>query len=125
MPKTNQMLGDLQQVMGVAQRNTGLSDDVLGTILVILALITELGVIAVLFEEADKIDAAVDYAFGAGAANFGGGNNNNVLEGIAEVNESVADVLKELCCLKEAVIKELKLGIYLRNNAPAAAFDVE
>lgn len=113
--------------MGLAQNNFGanLSDNVLGTVLIILALLTELGVISIIYEEADKLDAAIDYAFNniRPIGKFNGGNN--VLGEIAEVNESVADVLKELCCLKEAVIKEIKLGIFLRNRVSFPALDVK
>jgi len=96
-----------------------LSKQTLANILVILALITQVGIIRILFEEAEKLEEAIEETFKKKHSRKHDGDKcekddkDDNLKGITELNKSVAEVLEQLCCLKEAVVDELKLGFKL------------
>lgn len=99
-----------------------LSKQTLANILVILALITQVGIIRILFEEAEKLEEAIEETFKKKHSRKHDGDKcekddkdekDDDLKGITELNKSVAEVLEQLCCLKEAVVDELKLGFKL------------
>ncbi|WP_432354571.1 hypothetical protein [Sporosarcina sp. A2] len=90
------MLDQLQAAASEALDNRYVT---LGEITIVSALLTEFAMTLLLFEELDKFN-----------------NFNNQPEGTTacekiEFNQALADVLKEVCCIEDAVVKKIKAGI--------------
>ena len=95
-----QVLSNMQTSMSLG--NAG--DDSLGGLVIISALITEFALARILFAEGDKIDEAVDR--GATVS----------IDDLVAVDDSVARVLDQVCCIEGRVVDKIKLGIKLRNG---------
>ena len=84
--------------------NIGDTDDnALGGLVIVLALLTELALLGILSAEEDKIRFALDI-------------EDVTAEDLADVDNSVAKVLKQVCCIEKQVAKKIELGIDLRNG---------
>lgn len=75
----------------------------LGDITIVSALLTEFATTLILFEEVYKFQEFNQ-------------NNTSPCEKI-EYNQALADVLKGVCCIEDAVVKKIKAGMEMNNPA--------
>ena len=96
---------DHRQVFANMQTATNLgniSDESLGGLVIVSALFTEFALTDILFAEADKIRAAIDTI--------------GITPGeLAEIDNSVARVLDQVCCIERRIAEKIDRGIELRN----------
>jgi len=90
---------NMQTAMTLGDTNS----NALGGLVIISSLLTELALTDILFAEADKIRAAADL-------------NNATAPQLAEVDNSVARVLDQVCCIERRVIEKIDRGIEIRNG---------
>lgn len=95
-----QVLSNMQTSMNLG--NT--SDNSLGGLVIVSALITEFALAEILFAEAEKIKTAT-YA-----------NEVNVND-LANLDHSVAAVLDQVCCIERRIVEKIDRGITLRDCA--------
>ncbi|MDW0110798.1 hypothetical protein [Sporosarcina aquimarina] len=87
----------LNQLQAAASDSLQTGTLTLGEIIIVSALLTEFATTAILFEEVRKFDEFND-------------NNTTPCQKI-EYNEALADVLKGVCCIEDAVVKKIRAGI--------------
>ncbi|WP_025785995.1 hypothetical protein [Sporosarcina sp. D27] len=95
----SKMLNQLQEAAAGSLNNPRVT---LGEITIISALLTEFAVTLILFEEVEKFREFND-------------NDTSPREKI-EFNKAVADLLKEVCCIEEAIVKKIKAGIEIDSG---------
>ncbi|QUW21637.1 hypothetical protein JSQ81_17885 [Sporosarcina sp. Marseille-Q4063] len=93
-----QAFAQMQNLMSLNGDN---GDDFLGGLVIFSAVFTEFALADILFAEGDKIRAAIDTASPAQ---------------LAEINNAVARVLDQICCIEKRVVEKIELGIDLRNG---------
>ena len=94
-----QVFSNLQTSMGIGDTN----DNALGGLVIVSALFTELALLGILDAEEDKIRFALDI-------------EDVTAEELADVDNSVAKVLEQVCCIEKQVARKIELGIDLRNG---------
>lgn len=87
----------LNQLQGAATNSLQNRHVTLGDIIIVSALLTEFATTLILFEEVEKFDNFND-------------QETTPCEKI-EYNEALADVLRGVCCIEDAVVKKIRAGI--------------
>ena len=94
-----QVFSNMQTTMSIGDTN----DNALGGLVIVSALLTELALLGILAAEEDKILFALEIP-------------GVTAEELADVDNSVARVLKQVCCIEKQIVKKIELGIDLRNG---------
>ena len=94
----NNALTNVQAAMNLA--NTG--EDILGGLVILSAVVTEFALADLIFAEAGKIEAAVE-------------SNANVGD-LISLDQSVANVLDQVCCIEKQIVEKIKQGRYIMNG---------
>jgi len=95
----NNTFTNVQAAMNLA--NTG--EDILGGLVILSGVFTEFALAEILFAEAEKIEAAVE-------------NNSTDVEGLTYLDNSVAKVLEQVCCIEKQIVEKIKQGRYIMNG---------
>ena len=93
----------MQTTMSIGETN----DNALGGLVIVSALLTEQALLGILSAEEDKIRFALDFP-------------GVTPEQLALVDDSVANVLDQVCCIEKQIVKKIELGIDLRNGGGVA-----
>lgn len=91
-----------------SQAADSMSNDTLGGLLILSALLTEFKLAEVIGAEAKKIKAATHYTTSC--------HGDTAMNDLKEINKSVADVLHEVCCIERQVNRKIWQGRRLMNN---------
>lgn len=95
----NKAFTNVQAAMNLA--NTG--EDTLGALVIFSGVVTELALADILFAEAEKIETAVE-------------DNNTSVEDLTNLDNSVANVLEQICCIEKQIVEKIKQGRYIMNG---------
>ena len=98
-----QVLSNMQTSINLGNTN----DFSLGGLVIVSALITEFALTRILFAEADKIDEAVEM-------------NGVTIPQLVAIDDSVARVLDQVCCIEKRVVEKIYRGISLRKYEQTA-----
>jgi NTP pyrophosphatase (non-canonical NTP hydrolase) len=93
-----QALSQMQNLMNFGNND----DDSLGKLIIISAVLTELFLLGIISAETAKIREALESGFDA--------------DELADIDNSVADVLAQVCCIEKQIAKKIELGIELRDG---------
>jgi hypothetical protein len=91
-------LSQMQNLMNLGNND----DDSLGKLIIISAVLTELSLLGIISAETAKIREALESGFDA--------------DELADVDNSVANVLEQVCCIEKQIAKKIELGIELRDG---------